>query len=85
MNIDEVEKQIASMVEDASIQEAVERYAREPVLADALATERLIVEAAVQLYLGALQAKRPITTFKAAHDAKDMLLEARFFRVRNGL
>ena len=85
MNIDEVEKQIEAEVKTSRIQEAVERYAKEPVLADALATERLIVEAAVQLYLGALQAKRPITTFKAAHDAKDMLLEARYFRVRNGL
>ena len=85
MNIDEVEKQIASMVEDASIQAAIGRHAKQPVTEEALAVERLIVEAAVQLYLGALQAKRPITTFKAAHDAKDMVIEARYFRLSNGL
>ena len=85
MNIDEVEKQIASMVQDASIQAAIGRHAEQPVTEEALAVERLIVEMAVQLYLGALDTKRPITTFKAAHDAKDIVLETRFFRMSNGL
>ena len=85
MNIDEVEKRITAMVEDASIKAAIGRHAKQPVTEEALAVERLIVEIAAQLYLGALDTKRPITTFKAAHDAKDIVLEARFFRMSNGL
>ncbi len=85
MNIDEVEKQIAAMVEDASIQDAIGRHAKQPITEEALAVERLIVEIAAQLYLGALDTKRPISTFKAAHDAKDLVIEARFYRMKNGL
>lgn len=82
---EEYEDKLKAKVKSPRVQEAIKCYVNEPVPEEALAVERLLLEIATQLFLGGLNTKRPFTVHKAVHDAKDMLLEARFYRWKNGL